>query len=110
MSNPVYSSAILTCLAGTIGTGLFVGSGQTLARGGPALILIAYLVMTLAVYCVVTALTEVVCDAPQRSKGDEKNLLIHHIRLPGYPYTDPLFLSLPTDMSQEVWVSLWAGM
>lgn len=87
-----------------------MGSGQTLARGGPALILIAYLIMTLAVYCVVTALTEVVCDAPQRSKGEEKNIPTYHIRLPGYLYMDLLFHSSPTDMSQEVWVSLWAGM
>lgn len=51
--------AQMIALGGTIGTGLFVGSGQTLALGGPAFILVSYTIMTFLVYCVVTAITEV---------------------------------------------------
>jgi amino acid transporter len=49
---------------GTIGTGLFVGSGQTLALGGPAFILVSYVVMTILVYFIVTAITEVATYLP----------------------------------------------
>lgn len=56
--------AQMIALGGTIGTGLFVGSGQTLARGGPAFILVCYIVMTLSVYCIVTAITEVASFLP----------------------------------------------
>lgn len=56
--------AQMIALGGTIGTGLFVGSGQTLARGGPAFILVCYIVITLAVYCIVTAITEVATYLP----------------------------------------------
>ena len=56
--------AQMIALGGTIGTGLFVGSGQTLARGGPAFILTGYIVITLSVYCVVTAITEVATYLP----------------------------------------------
>ncbi|KAF7505648.1 hypothetical protein GJ744_000583 [Endocarpon pusillum] len=56
--------AQMIALGGTIGTGLFVGSGQTLARGGPAFILTCYIVITLSVYCVVTAITEVATYLP----------------------------------------------
>jgi amino acid transporter len=56
--------AQMIALGGTIGTGLFVGSGQTLALGGPAFIFVSYVTMTFLVYCVVTALTEVASYLP----------------------------------------------
>ncbi|KAK4935491.1 hypothetical protein LTR10_023449 [Elasticomyces elasticus] len=56
--------AQMIALGGTIGTGLFVGSGATLATGGPAFILVAYLIMTALVYMVVTAVTEVATYLP----------------------------------------------
>ena len=56
--------AQMIALGGTIGTGLFVGSGQTLALGGPAFILVCYITITLLVYCVVTAITEVATYLP----------------------------------------------
>lgn len=58
--------------AGTIGTGLFVGSGQTLARGGPAFILGSYCFMALLVWCIVTAITEIAAYLPVR--GSSMNL------------------------------------
>jgi len=33
------------CTGGSIGTGLFVGSGGALARGGPAAVLLAWIIM-----------------------------------------------------------------
>jgi len=59
-------------LGGTIGTGLFVGSGQTLARGGPAFILSAYVFLSFLVFCVVTAITEVGAYLP--TPGSSMNL------------------------------------
>ncbi|KIV94622.1 hypothetical protein PV10_02373 [Exophiala mesophila] len=56
--------AQMIALGGTIGTGLFVGSGSVLAKGGPAFILAAYCINTVLVYCVVTALIEVATYLP----------------------------------------------
>jgi yeast amino acid transporter len=56
--------AQMIALGGTIGTGLFVGSGQTLALGGPAFIFASYLIMTFLMYCVVTAVIEVATYLP----------------------------------------------
>lgn len=55
--------AQMIALGGTIGTGLFVG-GATLARGGPALILICYIILTALVFFVATAVTEVAAHLP----------------------------------------------
>lgn len=56
--------AQMIALGGTIGTGLFVGSGATLARGGPAFILACYIIVTILVLFVVTAITEVAAHLP----------------------------------------------
>ncbi|KAF2012808.1 AAT family amino acid transporter [Aaosphaeria arxii CBS 175.79] len=50
--------AQMIALGGTIGTGLFVGSGQALRMGGPVFLLIAYLIITVLVFGIVTATTE----------------------------------------------------
>ncbi|EON64971.1 hypothetical protein W97_04206 [Coniosporium apollinis CBS 100218] len=64
--------AQMIALGGTIGTGLFVGSGQTLARGGPAFILAAYCFIAFLVYCVVVAIIEVAAYLP--TPGSSMNL------------------------------------
>lgn len=56
--------AQMIALGGTIGTGLFVGSGSTLAKGGPAFILVGYVLLSLLVYFIVTAITEVATYLP----------------------------------------------
>ena len=43
---------------------LFVSTGQTLALGGPAFILAAYVLLCAAVYCIVVAITEVASYLP----------------------------------------------
>jgi len=64
--------AQMIALGGTIGTGLFVGSGQTLARGGPAFILASYIVMSFLIFCVVTCIIEVAAYLP--TPGSSMNL------------------------------------
>lgn len=54
----------MMALGGTIGTGLFVGSGQALAIGGPAFLFAAYIFMSVVVFCVVTAIAEVAAYLP----------------------------------------------
>ncbi|TVY89408.1 Proline-specific permease [Lachnellula willkommii] len=56
--------AQMIALGGTIGTGLFVGSGGTLAKGGPLFILMAYMLLSVLVLFVVTAITEVAAYLP----------------------------------------------
>ncbi|KAJ5175764.1 uncharacterized protein N7482_001641 [Penicillium canariense] len=49
----------LMALGGTIGTGLFVSSGQSLATGGPASLLMGYIFISAMVYGLVTAIAEI---------------------------------------------------
>ncbi|KAL7760753.1 hypothetical protein ACKLNR_007288 [Fusarium oxysporum f. sp. zingiberi] len=55
-------------IAGSIGTGLIIGSGSALASGGPASILIAYCILGACVYTVMTAFAEMAIFAPM-NKG-----------------------------------------
>ncbi|KAJ6120383.1 hypothetical protein N7523_004663 [Penicillium sp. IBT 18751x] len=48
----------MIAIGGSIGTGLFVGSGSVLAAGGPASVLIAYILIGIMLYCTVHALGE----------------------------------------------------
>ncbi|KAL2433510.1 Proline-specific permease [Exophiala dermatitidis] len=50
--------AQMIALGGTIGTGLFVGSGQALLIGGPLFFVLGYCIITILVYGIVTATTE----------------------------------------------------
>ena len=48
----------MSAVAGAIGTGLIIGSGTGLLRGGPASLLIAYSIIGAVVYFVMTAVGE----------------------------------------------------
>lgn len=48
----------MLAIAGAIGTGLIIGSGQGLARGGPASLFIAYCITGSIIYFVMTAMGE----------------------------------------------------
>ncbi|KAF2003423.1 amino acid permease [Amniculicola lignicola CBS 123094] len=48
----------MIAIGGSIGTGLFVGSGQALADGGPAALVISYTLVGIMLYCTVHALGE----------------------------------------------------
>lgn len=51
-------------LAGTIGTGLFLATGQALARGGPLGLLIAYCIIGFMICCVVLSVAEMSALVP----------------------------------------------
>ncbi|KAF2196422.1 amino acid permease [Delitschia confertaspora ATCC 74209] len=48
----------MIAIGGSIGTGLFVGAGSSLANGGPASLLISYSLVGIMLYCTVHALGE----------------------------------------------------
>lgn len=48
----------MIAIGGSIGTGLFVGSGKALAYGGPASVLLAFSLTGVMMYCTVQALGE----------------------------------------------------
>lgn len=54
----------MIAVAGAIGTGLIIGSGTGLARGGPASLLIAYSLIGVVVFFVMTALGEMATMFP----------------------------------------------
>lgn len=56
--------AQMIAIGGTIGTGLFVGSGQALRMGGPLFLVLSYGLISIMVYGVVTATTEMSAYLP----------------------------------------------
>lgn len=58
--------AQMIAIGGTIGTGLFVGSGEGLSMGGLLFLLLSYIIISVLVYGVVTATTEMSSYLPVR--------------------------------------------
>lgn len=54
----------MIAIGGSIGTGLFIGSGGSLSTGGPAGVLIAYLLIGAMIYCTVQSLGELAVTFP----------------------------------------------
>lgn len=54
----------MIAIAGTIGTGLFLGTGRSLAKGGPASLLICYSLMGFVVYITLLLLGEMATQYP----------------------------------------------
>lgn len=54
----------MIAIGGTIGTGLFLGTGKSLATGGPASILIAYLIVGCIVFMTMLSLGEMAAFIP----------------------------------------------
>jgi amino acid transporter len=54
----------MIAIGGSIGTGLFVGSGSALANGGPASLVLAYGLIGLMLYCTTHALGELAVQYP----------------------------------------------
>lgn len=54
----------MIAIGGSIGTGLFVGSGSALAMGGPASLLIAFGIIGMMLFCTVHALGEMAVTFP----------------------------------------------
>ncbi|KAG7194690.1 S-adenosylmethionine permease gap4 [Scheffersomyces spartinae] len=54
----------MIAIGGSIGTGLFIGSGYALSVGGPAAVLISYVLAGYAIFCMVMALGELSVQFP----------------------------------------------
>lgn len=54
----------MIAIGGAIGTGLFIGSGKVLAKGGPASVLIAFSLIGIMIFCTVHALGELAITFP----------------------------------------------
>lgn len=54
----------MIAIGGSIGTGLFVGSGSALSTGGPAALIIAWILTGIMMYCTVQALGELTVAFP----------------------------------------------
>ena len=54
----------MIAIAGTIGTGLFLGTGRSLAQGGPASMLICYTIVGFVVYVTLLLLGEMGTQYP----------------------------------------------
>ena len=54
----------MIAIAGTIGTGLFLGTGRSLAQGGPASMLICYGIVSIIVYITLLLLGEMATQYP----------------------------------------------
>lgn len=54
----------MIAIAGTIGTGLFLGTGRSLAAGGPASILVCYVIVGFVVYVTLLLLGEMATQYP----------------------------------------------
>lgn len=54
----------MIAIAGTIGTGLFLGTGRSLAQGGPASMLICYAIVGFVVYVTLLLLGEMSTQYP----------------------------------------------
>lgn len=54
----------MIAIGGSIGTGLFVGTGYALSQGGPAGVLISYIMVGYSLFCVVMALGEMSVQYP----------------------------------------------
>jgi len=56
----------MIAIGGAVGTGLIIGSGTALQRGGPLGMLLAYAIMGMICYLVMCALGEMACYIPHR--------------------------------------------
>jgi hypothetical protein len=54
----------MIAIAGTLGTGIFLGTGRSLASGGPASMLICYLIVGFIVYVTLLLLGEMATQYP----------------------------------------------
>jgi len=54
----------MIAISGSIGTGLFVASGRALSTGGPASVLLAYMIVGVMLWCTVQALGEMAVVFP----------------------------------------------
>lgn len=81
----------MIAIGGSIGTGLFIGSGYALSQGGPAGMLIAYALVGFSLFCVVMALGEMSVQYPVSGSF---NAFFSRFVDPSWGYTLGLLYSL----------------
>jgi hypothetical protein len=59
----------MIAIGGAIGAGLFVGAGSAFANGGPASVLIGFIIISVMMVCVMQALGELATLYPQNGKS-----------------------------------------
>jgi amino acid permease len=79
----------MIAIAGTIGTGLFLGTGKALATGGPASMLICYAVVAVVVYVTLLLLGEMATQYPVAGQN------LTCFGSPCFEAADPLVLTPP---------------
>lgn len=67
----------MIAIGGTIGTGLFLGTGKSLANGGPASMLICYALIGFIVYVTLLLLGEMSTQYPVAGEFRETSHLKH---------------------------------
>jgi amino acid permease len=70
----------MIAIGGTIGTGLFLGTGKALATGGPASLLICYFIVGCIVFVTMLSLGEMAAYVPVSSRDRIMFLLYAHVR------------------------------
>ena len=92
----------MIAIAGTIGTGLFLGTGRSLAQGGPASMLIGYAIVGFIVYVTLLLLGEMGTQYPVAGKDMNMvlSLSVTYLCLQGHstptrPASSPLHMGLP---------------
>jgi amino acid permease len=68
----------MIAIAGTIGTGLFLGTGVSLAQGGPASMLICYAIIGFIVYVTLLLLGEMATQYPVAGEDQNFSLMYWH--------------------------------
>jgi amino acid transporter len=63
----------MIAIGGSIGSGLFIGSGGALATGGPAMLIIGFSLIGILVYFTMQALIELCVMYPVKGKPYTKN-------------------------------------
>ncbi|EXJ91825.1 AAT family amino acid transporter [Capronia epimyces CBS 606.96] len=103
----------MIAIGGSIGTGLFVGSGSALATGGPASLVIAYGLIGIMLYCTVHALGEMAVLFPIAGAFS-----VYSSRFidpawgfaMGWNYALNWLVTLPLELTAaSITISFWAG-
>ena len=67
----------MIAIAGTIGTGLFLGTGRSLAQGGPASLLICYAIVGIIVWITLLLLGEMATQYPVAGESSQTETFAH---------------------------------
>lgn len=103
----------MIAIGGVIGTGLFLGTASDLENGGPAGLLIAYMVMASLLFSVMVALGEMISQFPV--PGGQLALAVRYVSpelsfAMGWIYWFFTIIVLPAEISAAVaLITYWTG-